>query len=87
MALIGKVFAERKAVSNGRQDASADLVGSCTEFGTLLRETIMRLGLRHVYTMPVVLNDQSVKQVFVYQAEVLWRKQWRTVYVREDEAQ
>ncbi len=88
MALTGKLFAERKAVPSGKQDASADLMGDFTEFGTLPRETIIRLGLRHVYTLPVVLEDKITKEVHIYKAEVLWRKTWRTVYVQEcaDEA-
>ena len=88
MALMGKVFAERILVSIGKQDSTAEqedevAAGDFTEFGTLPRETIIRLGLRHVYTMPVVLEDGSTMQVPVYRAEVLWRKRWRTIYVQE----
>ena len=92
MALTGKVFAERKLVPSGKrgsitkqEDDAAASVGDFTEFGTLPRKTIIRLGLRHVYTMPVVLEDKSTKQVSIYQAEVLWCKKWRTVYVQENE--
>ena len=66
-----------------QEDVSAAIIGDFTELGTLPRETIIRLGLRHVYTMPVVLKDGSTAQVAIYRAEVLWRKQWRTVYVQE----
>ncbi len=89
--VTGKVFAERKPISSGKrsstakQDATTDLIGTSTEFGTLPRETIIRLGLRHVYTMPVVLEDKSIEQVPIYQAEVLEDKKWRTVYVQECE--
>lgn len=55
------------------------------EFGTLPQETIVHIGLRHVYTMPIVLEDKSTAQVLVYQAEVLEDKKWRTVYVQESE--
>lgn len=57
----------------------------CTEFGALPQETIIRLGLRHVYTMPVVLEDKSITQVLIYQAEVLEDKKWRTVYVQKED--
>ena len=90
MALTGKIFAERKPVPSGarasaveQEDNVAASIGDFTEFGTLPRETITRLGLRHVYTMPVVLEDGSIGPVAIYRAEVLWRKQWRTVYVQE----
>ena len=85
MALTGKVFAKRKAAPSGKQDASADLMGDFTEYGTLPRETIVRLGLRHVYSMPIVLEDSSTAQVSIYRAEVLYHKQWRTVYVQESD--
>jgi hypothetical protein len=84
-----KVFAERKPIPSGKrsrkakqENASAVAVGDFTEFGTLPIETIIRLGLRHVYTMPVVLEDKSTKQVLIYLAEVLEDNQWRTVYVQ-----
>jgi hypothetical protein len=89
MALLGKIFAERQPVVPGKkrrgtQKALDFSEIACTEFGTLPRETITRLGLRHVYTMPVVLEDKSTKQILIYQAEVLEDKKWRTVYVQED---
>ncbi len=83
MALTGKIFAERKAGPGGKPDASAASIGDFTEFGALPREMIIRLGLRHVYTMPVVLEDNSTVQVPIYRAEVLWRKKWHTAYVQE----
>jgi hypothetical protein len=88
MALSGKIFAERKPQFPGKKrldDAGPSDFSeiTCTEFGTLPRETITRLGLRHVYTMPVVLEDKSTKQVLIYLAEVLEDNQWRTVYVQE----
>ncbi len=93
MALVGEVFAERKPVVPGKKRGGTQKQLdfseiACTEFGTLPRETIIRLGLRHVYTMPVVLEDKSTEQVLIYQAEVLEDKKWRTVYVQEsaDEA-
>ncbi len=90
MALVGEIFAERKPVVPGkkRRGTQKQLGFSeiaCTEFGTLPRETIIRLGLRHVYTMPVVLEDKSTKQVLIYKAEVLEDKKWRTVYMQECE--
>lgn len=94
MALSGQIFAERKPVAPGKKrevfQKPLDFSEIArTEFGTLPRETIIRLGLRHVYTMPVVLEDKSTEQVPIYRAEVLWRKKWRTVYVQEsaDEAE
>ena len=89
MALMGKVFAERKPLlarergnAAKQKDAQEVSVGDFTEFGTLPREAITRLGLRHVYTMPVVLEDNSTAQFPIYRAEVLWRIQWRRVYVQ-----
>jgi len=87
MALMGEVFAERNISGKKRRVTQKPLDFSeiaCTEFGTLPRETIIRLGLRHVYTMPVVLEGIST-QVLIYRAELLWRKKWRTVYVQESE--
>ena len=89
MALTGKIFAERQPTPGGKrsgtaeQDDSAVFIGDFTEFGTLPRETIIRLGLRHVYTLPVVLEDNSIPQLPIYRAEVLHRRKWRTVYVQE----
>ena len=57
---------------------------ACTEYGTLPRDTILTLGLRHVSTASVVLNIGSRVPMEVYQAEVLDRGQWRTVYVCEE---
>lgn len=87
MALAGEVFAEHPPnVLDKKRNRQADFSEiACTEFGTLPRETIVRLGLRHVYTMPVVLENKTTTEVFVYQAEVLWQKKWRTVYVQEEE--
>ncbi len=89
MALTGEVFAERPPnVLDKKRKKQADFSEiACTEFGTLSRETIVRLGLRHVYTMPVVLEDKSTAQVFIYQAEVFEDKKWRTVYVQEEDEQ
>ena len=84
--LSGQIFAERpsNALSRKHKKQADFSEMACTEFGTLPQETIIRLGLRHVYTMPVVLGDGSTKQVSIYQAEVLWQKKWRTVYVQEN---
>ena len=88
MTLVGKVFAERRPVAMGKKSiAASEQIAipeiACTEFGTLPRKEIIRLSLRHVYTMPVVLKDKSRVLVDVYQAEVFENKQWRTVYVQE----
>ncbi len=80
LPLLAKSTAALKSQSTKSIDFSEI---ACTEFGTLPRETIICLGLRHVYTMPVVLEDNSTAQVPIYRAEVLWRKQWRTVYIQE----
>ena len=87
MALVGEIFAERplNALSKKCKKQADFSEIARTEFGTLPRETIIRLGLRHVYTMPVVLEDKSIAQILIYQAEVLWQRKWRTVYVQENE--
>ena len=90
MALSGQIFAERKpAVSEKKRGVAKKQTDfseiACTEFGTLPRESIKELGLRHVYTMPIVLEDNSTAQVPIYRAEVLWRNKWRTVYVQESQ--
>ena len=79
MALTGKVFAERKPSlwskwSIAKQEDAPVSIGDFTEFGTLPRETITRLGLRHVYTLPTVLEDGSTAQILIYRAEVFDRR-------------
>ena len=83
--LAGEVFAERPLNALRKKCKKQSDVSkiACTKFGTLPREMVARLGLRHVYTMPVVLEDKSTAQVPIYRAEVLWRKRWRTIYVQE----
>ena len=88
MPITGKVFAERKPSpwrkrSIVKQEDAPVSIGDFTEFGTLPQETITRLGLQHVYTLPTVLEDGSTTQVLIYRVEVFKRRWWRTVYVQE----
>ena len=89
--LSGEIFAERNIPKKKRsgvitqEDAPEALIGDFTEFGTLPREMITRLGLRHVSPGPVVLKEERPAQVDVYRAEVFEDGQWRTVYVCEDD--
>src|SRR5688572_30311463 len=65
---------------------SAAIDTGFSDYVTLPTHVIFHLGLPYIHTVDMVVADNSVVEMGIYETDVIWDGYPRTIYVQESEA-